>query len=57
MVEDLGVTRQTASRYLDQLVGLNLVYLQKIGKENYYINVELYQFLNEATQLYKLEED
>ena len=57
VVEDLGVTRQTASRYLDQLVGLNLVYLQKIGKENYYINVELYQFLNEATQLYKLEED
>jgi len=54
IVEDLRVSRQTASRYLDQLVELGLVHLQKIGKENFYINVELYQFLNDATQLHKL---
>lgn len=57
VVEDLGVARQTASRYLDQLVDLGLVYLQKIGKENFYINIELYHFLNKATQLHKLNDD
>ncbi len=56
LVQDLGVSRQTASRYLDQLSALELVHLQKIGKENFYINVELYQFLNDATQLHKLNE-
>ncbi len=54
VVEDLRVTRQTASRYLEQLVELKLVHLQKIGKENFYINVDLYNFLNDATQLHKL---
>ncbi|MHA6697223.1 Fic family protein [Chryseobacterium sp. A301] len=57
LVEDLGVTRQTASRYLEQLMELNIVVKQKIGKENFYINVELYKFLNKATQLHKLTED
>ncbi len=56
IVQDLGVSRQTASRYLDQLSELELVHLQKIGKENFYINVDLYQFLNDATQLHKLNE-
>jgi Fic family protein len=31
VVEDLNVSRQTASRYLEQLVELKLVHLQKIG--------------------------
>lgn len=57
IVEDLGVTRQTASRYLDQLKALGVIQLQKIGKENFYINIELFRFLNEATQLHKLNAD
>lgn len=57
LVEDLRVSRQTASRYLDQLVELELVHLQKMGKENFYINVELYQFLNDATHLHKLNDE
>lgn len=57
VVQDLGVARQTASRYLDQLAELELVYLQKIGKENFYINIELFRFLKEATQLHKLNND
>ncbi|QES89654.1 Fic family protein [Rhizosphaericola mali] len=57
LVQDLSVSRQTASRYLDQLVELNLVHRQKIGKENFYINIALYQFLNEATQLHKLNDE
>lgn len=57
VVTDLNVSRQTASRYLDQLVELDLLHLQRIGKENFYINVALYKFLNEATQLHKLNEE
>lgn len=45
------------SHYLDQLTALGLVQLQKIGKENFYINIELFRFLNEATQLHKLNTD
>lgn len=56
IVDDLQVTRQTASRYLDQLVELGLLHFQKIGKENFYINIRLFEFLNEATQLYKLND-
>jgi len=54
IVDDLQVTRQTASRYPDQLVEQGLLHFQKIGKENFYINIRLFEFLNEATQLYKL---
>lgn len=57
VVLDLGVARQTASRYLDQLAELGLVHLQKIGKENFYINIELFRFLKEATELHKLSDD
>lgn len=53
VVKDLSVSRQTASRYLDQLCDLGLIYRLKIGKENFYINKELYQFLNKATQLHR----
>ena len=38
VVNDLGVTRQTASKYLEQLIGIKLLTLHKIGKENFYIN-------------------
>ena len=53
LVEDLGITRQTASKYLDQLIVLELVTLHKIGKENFYINVALYNFLHNAPQQIK----
>lgn len=54
LVDDLRVSRQTASRYLEQLVALELIYLQKIGKDNFYINIALYNFLNQATVVHKL---
>ena len=53
LVEDLGITRQTASKYLEQLITLELVALHKIGKENFYINVALYDFLHNAPQRIK----
>lgn len=55
IVEDLGITRQTASKYLDQLIELKLITLHKIGKENFYINVALYEFLQNAPQRLKFK--
>ncbi len=56
MVSDLGVTRQTASKYLDQLVGIGILTLHKIGKDNYYINNELYEYLYNAPEILKLND-
>lgn len=46
--EDLQVTRQTASRYLDAIVQLGLLSKHKIGKENYYLNEPLFLLFSEA---------
>lgn len=55
LVQDLDITRQTASKYLDQLIELQLVTLHKIGKENFYINTALYDFLHNAPQQFKFK--
>lgn len=44
--DDLGVHRQTAAKYLDQLVELELLTSHKIGKSNYYINHSLFDLLS-----------
>ena len=46
--EHLLVHRNTAIRYLDALVGIDLLSKLKLGKENYYFNVQLYQLLDGA---------
>lgn len=47
IVQDLGISRKTASKYLDELVQINLLEKHKIGRNVYYINQPLYQlFLN-----------
>lgn len=51
LVNELQVTRQTASKYLDQLIERGLVTRHKIGKENYYINDALLQYLYDAPEL------
>ena len=56
LVTDLQVTRQTASKYLEQLITLKLVSIHKIGKENYYINEALYDYLYNAPQILKFKE-
>lgn len=37
----MQVSRQTAARYLDKIVELGLLQKEKMGKENYYINIRL----------------
>lgn len=45
IMTDLKVTRITATRYLDELARVGLLDKQKIGRENYYINKDLYDLL------------
>jgi Fic family protein len=41
--QDLGVHRQTASKYLDDLVNAGFLRLEKIGKHHFYINEPLFE--------------
>ena len=45
MVNDLGVSRLTATKYLDQLVEIGLLKKEKVGRSNYYINQPLLALL------------
>lgn len=42
---DLGVSRLTATKYLDALVKGGFLHKRKIGRNNYYINVPLFSIL------------
>ena len=45
----MGVQRKTGAKYLDMIVGDGLLNKIKIGRENYYINVRLFElFLNHS---------
>jgi Fic family protein len=54
---DLGVTRKTASRYLEQLCSINILHKNRLGKENYYFNDDLIALLSNVTNLKKEKED
>jgi len=41
--QELGVSWQTARRYLDELTRIGLLKKEKIGKHNYYINEPLFE--------------
>lgn len=49
--QDLMVSRKTASKYLDEIVDIGLLTKMKVGKENYYINNDLFEiFLNQGKE-------
>jgi Fic family protein len=45
VVSDLGVSRQTAAKYLDALASVGIVEKHQAGRSNYYINVKLVHLL------------
>ncbi|MFV2001745.1 MAG: hypothetical protein ACC619_02070, partial [Paracoccaceae bacterium] len=45
IMEEVGVGRQTASRYLNQLADHELLEKLKIGTNNYYVNAPLVDLL------------
>lgn len=48
---DLGITRKTAARYLEQLCLINILHKNKLGKENYYFNDNLISLLSNINSL------
>lgn len=47
VAEDCQIHRNTAEKRLDELVQLGILEKVKIGKENFYINIGLYNLLME----------
>jgi Fic family protein len=45
VMRDLGVSRLTATKYLDQLAGDGFLLKKKQGRSNYYINIALNRIL------------
>ena len=45
VTSDLQVTRKTAAKYLEEIITIGLLSKHKIGKDNYYLNDDLYQLL------------
>lgn len=48
VTRDLQVHRNTATRYLDEIVKIGLLSKHKIGKENFYLNDALFDLLRNA---------
>jgi Fic family protein len=48
MMDDLDVSRATATKYLNELTAYGLVSKQKIGTSNFYVNEPLYRLLKEG---------
>lgn len=42
---DLNISRLTASRYLEKLVGVGILSKHTLGRSNYYVNKELFELL------------
>ncbi len=49
VIEDLKVSRPTATRYLKELTRIGLLTKQKIGRESYYVNKPLYELLEQVS--------
>lgn len=45
VMSDLAVSRPTATRYLNELIAINIVQKHKLGNDNYYVNHELFDLL------------
>lgn len=52
LVTTLGITRKTASSYLKQLEEINLISGTKIGRNKYFINIELFEILKRVYKPY-----
>ena len=46
IMSDLAVSRLTATKYLDKLHQIGLVQKVKLGRENFYINIDLFDLLS-----------
>lgn len=49
MMRDMEVTRLTAARYLNVLVGMKLLQKVKVGRTNFYVNEPLFELLRKGS--------
>jgi Fic family protein len=52
VINHLEISRPTATRYLDELERIGILRKEKIKKENYYINQELFNFLANVNEIH-----
>jgi len=50
--QDVNVSRLTATRYLNELTNIGILTKEKHGKDNYYINVELYNLCESTVKIW-----
>jgi len=48
LVEELKITRKTASRYLNELVNMEMLELVQVKNSKFFINVELFNLLKKG---------
>ena len=48
---DLGVSRITATRYLDELTRIGVMEKLRLGRDNYYVNHELVDLLGNVQEI------
>lgn len=51
LIEETGVSRKTATKYLDELDRIGIVSKQKIWKDNFYINSDLFNLFQKINKL------
>jgi Fic family protein len=56
MMSDISVSRLTATRYREGIVGTGLLRKEKIGRSNFYINTALYDILTEPPHSSKVQD-
>ena len=56
LVKELGVTRKTAAKYLEELCRINVLTKHRLGKDNYYLNNDLFNLLSNVGTL-KVEDE
>ena len=49
--KELNISRITATKYLEACVDIGLMHKHKIGRENYYINQDLFEFLSNVRNI------
>ena len=54
MIESLKVSRNTAIKYLNELVEIGILSKEKIWRDNYFINKDLFNFLLNVSEKYPL---
>lgn len=55
LVDDLNISRATATRYLEALTEKNILEKRRLGRESYYLNEELINLLFNIPQINKAE--